>query len=360
MAQYFDTAAAARPLPEVLDFYLRSMQEDFANQEAVHLLGYQLRKKLDDAAKELCGALLDDTENHQVIWAGSATECFRIIAGYLSGSRVFASKLEHPALTANFQKHTSLELLDISGNGKITGPEQRGDCDAVIFHHVQSETGIIQDLPTLFTAFPDALHMTDAVQSAGKMALCKAADLHIISGVKFGAPGGAAVIWKKSAQKLQKLAAFAENMRHKDYSLSRVNVPLCRTIAFAARLRAERQKTEFEKVAALNSRLRRQLSEIGIYPLLPENVPTSPYIANFFLPGIQAAVVVRALSELEIYCASGSACAAEAGGPSPALLALGKNKKDAFSGLRISFDAATTENDVDFLASSLKKVLKNY
>ena len=96
MAQYFDTAAAARPLPEVLDFYLRSMQEDFANQEAVHLLGYQLRKKLDDAAKELCGALLDDTENHQVIWAGSATECFRKLPSAELTSQVLPNAPKSP------------------------------------------------------------------------------------------------------------------------------------------------------------------------------------------------------------------------------------------------------------------------
>ena len=106
--------------------------------------------------------------------------------------------------------------------------------------------------------------------------------------------------------------------------------------------------------------VRSLLAEVGIQTLLPENASVSPYIANFFLPGIQAAVVVRALAESSVFCASGSACAAEAGGPSPALLALGKLRKDAFSGLRISFDGATTENDVDFLAFELKKVLKNY
>ena len=360
MTQYFDNAAAARQLPEVLEFYLRSMQEDFANQEAIHLLGYQLRRKLDDAAEELCRSLLGSTDDLQLIWAASATECFRIVAGYLAGSRVISSKLEHPALIANFQKHTELKLLDVSRDGGVIIPETRRGHDAVIFHHVQSETGVIQDLPKLFSAFPDALHLTDDVQSAGKMPLCRTADLHIISGVKFGAPGGAAVIWKKSAGKLQKLAAFAESMRHTDYALSRVNVPLCRTLAFAAKLKSERQKAEFEKVSALNLRLRRLLAAENIHPLLPENVPTSPYIVNNFLPGIQSAVIVRALSEQGIYCASGSACAAEAGGPSPALLALGKSKKDAFSGLRISFDAMTTENDVDFLVSSLKMVLKNY
>lgn len=360
MTQYFDNAAAARPMPEVLEFYLRSMQEDFANQEAVHLFGYQMRRKLDGAAKELCSALLDDAENHHVIWAGSATECFRIIASYLAGSSCVSSKLEHPALIANFQKHTALKLLEVSAEGRVVVPVGDSAPDAVIFHHVQSETGIIQDLPALFSSFPGALHLTDAVQSAGKIPLCSAADLHIVSGVKFGAPGGAAVIWKKSAEKLQKLAAFAADMRSKDYSLSRVNVPLCRTLAFAARLRAGRLQSEAEKISALNLRLRRHLAAEGIFPLLNENTPASPYIVNFFLPGIQAAVVVRALSEHGMYCASGSACAAEAGGPSPALLALGKSRKDAFSGLRISFDGATTENDVDFLASTLKTVLKNY
>ena len=168
------------------------------------------------------------------------------------------------------------------------------------------------------------------------------------------------MIWKKSAKRLQKLASFASEMRSRDHLLSRVNVPLCRTLAFAATLRARIRKAEFERISGLNLRLRQHLSEAGIFPLLPGNASVSPYILNFFLPGIQAAVVVRALSEHGIYCASGSACAAEAGGPSPALLALGKSKKDAFSGLRISFDGSTTENDVDFLASRLKMVLKNY
>ena len=360
MIYYFDNAAASRPMPEVLEFYLHAMQEDFANQEAVHLLGYDLRRKLDEAAGELCRALLGNTEDHQVIWAGSATECFRIVAAYLAGKQVISSQLEHPALIANFQQHTALKLLPVSGSGRIAVPDAPETPDAVIFHHVQSETGIRQELSGLFSAFPESLHLTDAVQSAGKLPLCESADLHIISGVKFGAPGGAAVIWKKSAKRLQKLALFASEMRHRDYLLSRISVPLCRTLAFTAALRARRQEAEFERVSALNLRLRQQLAEVGIFPLLSGETAVSPYILNFFLPGIQAAVVVRALSEHGIFCASGSACAAEAGGPSPALLALGKSKKDAFSGLRISFDGSTTGNDVDFLASKLKMVLKNY
>ena len=138
-------------------------------------------------------------------------------------------------------------------------------------------------------------------------------------------------------------------MRSHEYALSRINVPLCRTLAFAAARRKCCLQAEFDRVSKLNSRLRALLAEENIKPLLPENASVSPYIANFFLPGIQAAVIVRALGESSVFCASGSACAAEAGGPSPALLALGKRRRDAFRGLRISFDGTVTENDVDFL-----------
>ena len=360
MIRYFDNAAASRPDPEVLEFYMQAMRDDFANQEAVHLLAYQARRNLAAAEKELCGAFFDEPDDYNVTWAGSATECFRIAGSFLKDRKIVSSNSEHPALAANFKRYTNLQLLPVARDGSIILPEEPIEADAVIFHHVQSETGAVQDLSRLFAAFPDALRMTDAVQSAGKLPLSSLADLQIISGVKFGAPGGAAILWKKNAEKLQKFSAFVSAMRSQDYALSRINVPLCRTLAFAAARRKRCQQAEFEHVSKLNSRLRSLLAEVGIQPLLPESASVSPYIANFFLPGIQAAVVVRALAESSVFCASGSACAAEAGGPSPALLALGKLRKDAFSGLRISFDGATTENDVDFLAFELKKVLKNY
>ena len=101
MLRYFDNAAAARPEPEVLDFYLQAMREDFANQEAIHLLAYQARRNLDHAARELCETFFDEPELYQVVWSGSATECFRIAASYSGKSRIVSCNAEHPALTAN-------------------------------------------------------------------------------------------------------------------------------------------------------------------------------------------------------------------------------------------------------------------
>ena len=360
MTAYLDCAAASRPTDDVIAFYTDAMREDYANQEGVHALAYQARKHLNEAEKVLLKALSFSPDEYRLLWASSATECFRILAGFLKGKSVLSSTLEHPALTANFRRETALQQLPCDHCGQIVLPSVIPAPEAVIFHHVQSEIGALQDLPRLFAAFPGALKISDSVQSAGKLPLPEGADIHIISGVKFGAPGGAAMICRKNSVHSAKLERFTEKMRSYDYLLSRISVPLCRAMAFAAGICAEEHDESLKRISELQQLLKSQLAEIQLYPLLPEHAPQSPYITDFFLPGIQSAVIVRMLSEQGVYCASGSACAAESGDPSPALLALGKSKNDAYSGLRISFDRLSTENDVNFLAFELKKALKNY
>ena len=357
---YLDCAAASRPAPETLEFYLEAMRADYANQEALHSLAYAARQHLAEAENELLAALGFAPEHFGVIWSASGTECFRIVAEFLTGKKTVSSVLEHPALAANFRGKTEFSQLKCDRSGQIILPEDAVSPDAVIFHHVQSETGLLQDQSRLFGAFDRALKISDSVQSAAKLPLEMMADIHIVSGVKFGAPGGAALICRKVDGVFGKLEKFVKTMRDRDYSLSRLSVPLCRAMAFAASGRAKCREQELIRITQLKEKLHRNLAAFSVFPLLPEEAKTSPYINNFFLPGIQAAVIVRALSAKGIHCASGSACAAESGMPSPALLALGKSKKDAYSGFRVSFDSFSNENDVDFLSFELEKALKNY
>ena len=357
---YLDCAAASRPAPETLEFYLEAMREDYANQEALHSLAYAARQHLAEAENELLTALGFAPECFGVIWSASGTECFRILAGFLAGKKTLSTVLEHPALAANFRCKTDFSQLKCNRSGVVSLPEKIDPPDAVICHHVQSETGILQDQSRLFGIFDKALKISDSVQSAAKLPLEMMADIHIVSGVKFGAPGGAALICRKADGIFSKLEKFVKSMRDQDYSLSRLSVPLCRAMAFAASRRAKCREQELFRITRLKEKLHRDLAAFSVFPLLPEDAVVSPYINNFFLPGIQAAVIVRALSARGIHCASGSACAAESGMPGPALLALGKSKKDAYSGFRVSFDSFSNENDVDFLSFELEKALKNY
>ena len=86
----------------------------------------------------------------------------------------------------------------------------------------------------------------------------------------------------------------------------------------------------------------------------------SPYILNLLLPEQQSAIVVRALSERGIFIASGSACSAESDTPSAAMLAIGRNRREAYRSLRLSFRGDETPEDADFFLFELENVLKNY
>ena len=360
MRYYFDHAAAARPDDETLEFYLAEMKRHFANQEALHDLAYQARMRLTEAAGELLEALLPDSAGLGVIWSDSATSCFRLLANYLAGCKTISGKLEHPALTANFKKQTLLTELTAGRDGQLVLPPELPKAEAAVFHHVQSETGAIQDLDRLFAAFPRALHITDAVQSAAKLPLNRSADIQIISGIKFGAPGGAAILYRKKAPLMDKFPVFAAAFRTRDHALSRVSVPLCSALAFAARRRSIKLADNLAKVKILAAHTISVMEANGFHPLLAPPAPSSPYICNFLLPGIQSAVIVRALSACGVRCASGSACASETGEPSRALLSMGLSCDEAFSALRISFDADQEIKDVDFMLSALLEALKNY
>lgn len=358
---YFDNAAAYRPEEKTADFHIGIWQRDFANQEALHKEAYRLRKALDDAGSELCRVLGVSEVCDKVLWFNSVTEIFIFLGDFFAGTRAWINPLEHPAVTANISEKCIFETLSCDAVGKVIVPESCEPSAGICFlHHVQSELGVIQDVSAFVknNAFQSVI--VDAAQSAGKIALAKEAHLTAVSGIKMGAPGGAALLINRTFRQTAKLLEFYQKLRTKMHRLPRVNVPDILTMVYAAGVLAGNMEKNFQQVSLLNRRLRQHCRKFDVLPTLADEVDVSPYILNLRLPGQQGAVVVRALSEKGICVASGSACAAESGAPSPALLALGFNKKDAYNALRVSFNAANSTDEVDFFASELEKVLKNY
>lgn len=355
---YLDNASAMPPAPETADFFRDSALEDFVNQESLHHAAYMQRQKLQDSAASLCAALAPEGHFTRLIWGSSATELIMLAGKFLASRRLLTSPLEHPAVTAALA-HCHTSHLPVPSSGLLSPADAPADPpEAIFLHHTQSETGIIQDLAAFKRRFPSAMVIADCAQSAGKMAL-PPVDAAIVSGVKFGAPGGAALLLAPTAVNGSELLKFAAAQRAA-HLLPRIAPPLLHTLAFAAQRTVKIRSAAFERARTLQQLLLKLAAADGIKPLLPPRSEMSPYITPLFLPGFQAAVVVRTLSQSDIHCSSGSACAAESDTPSASLLALGVKKKDAFSLLRVSFSFDTTENEVKIFASELKKVLKNY
>ena len=373
---YLDNAAAAAPEKPVLDFFTHTALNCYANQEAIHRQAYLIRQQLENAAKGLAAALTGD-DSARVVWGSSGTDLFNLLshAPLLRKGNIVVS-MEHPALQAAL-KRTGAELRVVpllNGKTDLNALQSMADRNTVLaaIHHVQSETGVIQDLPgirkIIARCAPQALFFSDTIQSAGKLPIpWKDAGLDIISvsGHKLGAPGGAALVFRHGKDPIRKgLADFFTTSRSREYLSGRPDPAIAITLAYCIQTCAAAAQV-VSKVQAMNLKLREQLGRIQLaggqkirFTIPPEDA--SPFILHLTLPGYEGAVLVRMLAEHGFSVSPGSACSAESNLPSPVLTAMGYNRKDAFSALRISFWRNNTLDEIASFADTLESVIKDY
>ncbi|MBO5689923.1 MAG: aminotransferase class V-fold PLP-dependent enzyme [Lentisphaeria bacterium] len=336
---YFDQAAAVRPAAAVLDFYRETAERAFFNQEAAHAFAYRLRRELQDAGERLALALTG--RKMHVFWGCSGTDGLHA-AGYLWRQRngaVQLSDLIHPAVGAAFAGCGS------SGKNLLT-----------VFPHVESETGAVSGLPE---DLPEGgFSLCDAIQSAGKLAVLPDADFIVISGNKLGGMGGGALLYKEES-----CGRILAQYRGEHFQ-SRPEPAQCLTLAYAAKLAAENLQKNEAAVRQISGFLREKLAGMPlpggkrVLATLPEE-KASPYILHLLLPGIQTGVLVRMLGEMGVACSAGSACAAETTEPSRILCAMG-HKKDAFSGLRLSFGPENTLAEAGEFINIFQQAVREY
>ena len=360
---YCDQAAAMRIDEEVLTFYTHACRIASANQEALHQEAREVRKALEAAGDELARDVTGGND-FTVCWADSGTGIFNLLfaTGLFHNKHILTSRLEHPALEAQLRRSGSqITYAPCDRQGKVQ--KVQGDFGFAALTAVQSELGTIQDLSELFADLPaECIRFADAVQMAGKLPMkevVSSVDLLALSGIKFGSPGGAALLVRKNTPWSKKFLKAVEKARHPDYVVPRVFPPAALSCAYAFHARQEMLEESLQKQRELNLFLRQALKSEEILFSVPENA-SSPYILHCFLPGKQGAVVLRQLSERPIFAGSGSACAAESAAGSPALRAVGYSKKESFSGLRLSFGFDFSREQAEFLAENLLSVLKNY
>lgn len=368
---YFDNAAATPVSREILSIFNKNVEDYYANQEAAHGLAYTIREMMTEAANTLSGAIVDDPKVG-VCWGNSATELFNLTASFpaFSSGNIVTTALEHPALLAVLKRTgAEIRLVPVNPQTGLIEPQIFAEfldskTSLVAIHHVQSETGVIQNLEALNSIIkeraPQAFFLSDTVQSAGKIAIPWQAahlDLAYCSGHKIGAPGGAALFCRD-----QTLLKFLKKTRAENYLSGRPDPARCLTLAATA-AKLERIKLT-DNANLLKNHLLNELLKTTLpnskHPVqtAPSSV-TSPFILHLLLPGMQAAVIVRMLSQRGIHIAAGSACQAESNQPSAALLAMDYSREIAYSGIRISFWNNTLEEITRFV-KEFKQIIQRY
>jgi len=373
---YFDNAASCQPDPKILGHYYAYASRFYANQEAAHSLAYNLRTQIELAAGQLSQALCG--QKTDIHWGHSGTDIFSLFSefkGFQNGN-IVTTPIEHPAMTAALKRSGS-EIREVKITGGRVDLEHLArmlDEKTVLtsIHHVQSETGVIQNLAAIRKVLdkhaPQSVFMSDTIQSAGKIKIpWNEAKLDIISvsGHKIGAPACGALLLNNSNAKIKAFCEYLTLCRKEYYTAGR---PEPAAILALAQCLVQQQTKQTENLAGINkinSFLRQKLPKLKLFNdkkiilTIPEE-NASPYILHFIVPGYQSGVLVRMLSEESVYFSAGSACLSESDKPSAALTAMGFNKEDAYAGIRLSFCLQNTLKHAEIFIRKFQKALLNY
>jgi cysteine desulfurase len=376
---YLDNAAAVPIEAESLVFMTETAPLVAGNQEGIHCAAYHTRDLLAQASENIIKTVTDATNDTSLLWGDCGTTMLNtaLRLPYFSGGNIITTNLEHPALMAAIQRSGAEIRIIKTPQGKIDIEHFASLLDKntrlVAIHHVQSETGIIQDLPaisrTVKSQAPNTLFLVDTVQSAGKISIPwqeAELDFCFISGHKFGSPGGAAMLYRdKTMPNGTTLSAFFKKLRDQEYLLGRPEPLTQLTMADTLQRCYAKLEEHLATITNLNNQLRDELAAMTlpnrsklIFTIAPEN--SSPYIIHLLLPEFQGAVLVRMLSEHNIAVSAGTACAAETDNPGKTLPAMGYKKNDGYSTLRISLWHNSTETMIKKFTTTLQQLLSDY
>ncbi len=373
---YFDHSATTPPHKEVVRTVSEVMSQVYGNPSSLHRIGVEAERLITKARQVIASCLKVHPET--VYFTSGGTESNNMAIKGIAfqyqnrGKHLITSEIEHPSVYECFKQLESYGFdvtylpVDATGAVKLEDLKAavREDTILVSIMHVNNEMGRIQPIAEIgrfLKAYPKLYFHVDGVQAFGKVPLRlneSGIDLLSLSAHKIEGPKGAGVLYCRKGVQLSPLLAGGGQER--GFRSGTENVPLIVGMAKAVRMAAERQAQTAEYLYKLRAKLLACLSEIPnvrVHGSANER-EMAPHIVHFSVPGMKSEVLLHALEQRDIYVSTRSACSSKDDRPSRVLLAMGLDRNEAASGLRVSLAASHTEADIDYLCRQLKEVIQ--
>lgn len=355
---YLDYAASAPVDEEILKTYIDITRRYYANPNALHQLGSEAKKVIDEAARHTASFFHAGPD--EIIYTSGATESNNLAVKGIAmryrnrGKHILIGSLEHNSLTSSITSLSdagfSCEILPLDQDGRIDLQELsahlREDTILVSVCAVDSELGIVQpieEIAQLLKGHRCFFHV-DASQAIGKVDL-NYDDVQLITFTphKFGGINGSGALIKRKGVSLK-----SQIDGGKSTTIYRSGTPVPAEIAaldHALTKALNHQKERFAYVSALQQDL---LQFLKNYPRVHINNTrySSPYVINFSIPQLRAENFAGALENHQVYISTKTSCCPEHA-PSKLVYALTHDRNLALSSMRISLSHLTNTQELD-------------
>ena len=367
---YLDYSATTPVDPRVAAKMIPWLTEHFGNPASrSHAYGWEAEKAVEDAREQV--AALVNADAKEIIWTSGATESNNLaIKGAAhfyqgKGKHIITVKTEHKAVldTVRELEREGFEAtyLDVQENGlidlEVLKAAIRPDTIVVSVMFVNNEIGVVQpiaEIGELCRAKGIVFHV-DAAQATGKVAIDLdklEVDLMSFSAHKTYGPKGIGALYVRRKPRVR-IEAQMHGGGH-ERGMRSGTLPTHQIVGMgeAFRIAREEMGTENERIRALHQRLLRGLSDIEQTFLNGHADKRVPHNLNMSFNFVEGESLIMGIKGIAV--SSGSACTSASLEPSYVLRALGRSDELAHSSLRMTIGRFTTEDEIDYVVSTLK------
>jgi cysteine desulfurase len=367
---YLDYGATTPVDPRVVQAMVPWLHDHFGNPASrSHAWGWEAEEAVEKAREEV--ARLINADPREIIWTSGATESDNLAlkgaahfyAG--KGKHIITVKTEHKAVldTCRELERQGFEVtyLDVQENGLLDldrfKDALRDDTILVSVMLVNNEIGVIQDIATLGALCRERgiIFHTDAAQATGKVAIDLEklpVDLMSLASHKTYGPKGQGALYVRRKPRVRIEAQMHGGGHERGMRSGTLATHQIVGMGEAFRIAREEMGTELERIRALQTRLLDGLQDIEQVFINGDLVHRVPHNVNASFNYVEGESLMMGIKGIAV--SSGSACTSASLEPSYVLRALGRSDELAHSSLRMTIGRFTTQEDIDYVVSTLK------
>lgn len=363
---YFDNASTSPLLPEVKQFIIDNL-DVYGNPSSLHDKGYEAKEMLECARRTIAEYIHAKPE--EIYFASSGTEANTqaLYTGREISDSVLISSFEHPSINVAADSiFTNVKRILPNASGIINVDDFKTDLNDIKFisiMHANNELGSLQPIKQIVDVAHEngCIVHSDMVQSVGHVPIDikhLGVDMASMSGHKFGAPKGIAVLYCNSDNNIFPFNLLKGGLQERGYRASTENVIGAAAMATALKISVDNLEKNTSKIVDMRWRIISKLIEFGNVEFNGSMASCLPGIINVSFKGLSGEEIQTMLNDRGIAVSTGSACHSGVKEPSVSLVSIGASNECMHGAIRISLSHNNTMDEVEEFVKNLKEVIE--